>query len=101
MAFAIGAADRRAEAVRLLLDDDRDRDRGLSAGRRDEPRVVDAAEPELGRAGLAGDVEARGEDPAAVPPCTTSRIIWFSWAAVSGLMARASVCGLVFVTVEP
>src|SRR5690242_18131985 len=38
---------------------------------------------------------------AAVPPWTTSCIIWFSSAAVCGLTAWPRVCGVVFVTVDP
>ena len=36
-----------------------------------------------------------------VPPWTTSCIIWFSSAAVCGLITRPSICGVVLVTVEP
>ena len=95
--------DDAAEAVRLLLEDDRDDVRGLSAGREgDEPGVVDVAEPGLGRSRLAGDLDARGNlRRVPVPPWTTSCIIWVSSAAVSGLIARPSVRGVVFLTVEP
>src|SRR5438445_9248459 len=55
--------DRGAEAVRLLLDHDRDHVPGVvGGGEADEPRVVDVPEAELCGARLACDLEA-GREP--------------------------------------
>src|SRR4051794_21541066 len=52
--------NRTAEAVRLLLEDDGDRDLRVVRGRkRGEPGGVDMVDARLGRTGLAGDPDAR------------------------------------------
>src|SRR6478609_7355528 len=61
-----GRGNRRAEAVRLLLDDDCDRDLRMARRReRREPRVVDGAvRLDLGSSRLPRDVETRREPDA-------------------------------------
>src|SRR5579862_9437821 len=58
--FRDRGGDRAAEAVRLLLDDDRDDEPGIvRRGEGDEPGVVEVAEPELRRSRLARHLDAR------------------------------------------